>query len=49
MLLNMKHIYIEDESIDLNRINPVITVEDESIDPETHWVVLYESKPVIPI
>ena len=40
---------IEDESIVPKKINPVIAVENKSIDSETHRVVLYKSKPVITI
>ena len=33
---------IEDESIDPKKIIPVLTILDESIDPETHRVILYK-------
>jgi hypothetical protein len=39
---------IEDESIESKKINPVITIGDEFIDPKTHRVV-YKSKPCIHI
>lgn len=40
---------IKDESIDPKKISPVIIIDDKFNDPETHRVVLYNSKPVISI
>ncbi len=38
---------IEDESIDPKKINPIITIDDKSTDPEMRRVVLYYRKPMI--
>jgi hypothetical protein len=33
--------------IDPKKLVPLITIEDESIDPEPHQVILYKSEPII--